>query len=292
MSTEEWGSDAWQDAHFPSDKLDSDGDTWGIRWRGMEKRRHNSYLDLIADRVKTGSQLSLLDIGCALCDFTRKLWEKNRANKIHGMDISPTAIEWGSKTFPDFDLRVGKLPDIPWDQQFDGILCLEVLCYLTPEERQTTIDNIAHRLLPDGWMMFSGVLDDGSRYHTEEEIDELMRKDFDIVAKSFNYWWLYRKVFEGPLDRARTKLDALDQMVVMPREEYDADNEGGGMRKLAGALRPVSFIAHPLLRLFSGSLKLVLSSETIAILFSKLAYLIGGRKRADEIIVVAEKKRS
>ena len=44
------------------------------------------------------------------------------------------------------------------------------------------------------------------------------------------------------------------------------------MRKLAGGLRVISFIAHPLLRLFSGSIKLLLSSELIAIGFSKLAF--------------------
>ena len=291
MSTEEWGSDAWQDAHFPSDQLDSDGDTWGIRWRGMEKRRHNSYLALLKDRVEKSGRLRLLDIGCALCDFTRKLWETNKANAIAGMDISPTAIDWGRKSFPDFDLRVGKLPEIPWDDEFDGIMCLEVLCYLTPEDRQKTIDNISGRLSSSGWMMFSGVLDDGSRYHTEEEIEGLLSKDFDIVRKSFNYWWLYRKVFEKPLDQIRLKLDRIDEMIVMPRVDFDAAENTGTVRKLAAALRPISFLAHPLLTVCSGTLKALLSSELIAIGFSRLAILLGGRDRADEIVVLADKKR-
>ena len=36
MSSSEWGSKEWNEAHFPSDQLDKDGEIWGFRWRGME----------------------------------------------------------------------------------------------------------------------------------------------------------------------------------------------------------------------------------------------------------------
>ena len=89
----------------------------------------------------------------------------------------------------------------------------------------------------------------------------------------------------------RLKLDGIDGMIVMPREEFDKSGGSGMMRKLAAGLRPISFLAHPILRFFSGTLKLLQSSEMIATGFSKLAILLGGRKRADEIIVLATKKR-
>ncbi len=78
MTSTEWGTKQWQNDHFPKDQLDSDGDTWGMRWRGMDKMRHSSYLKLIGPDLLVGQSLRVLDIGCALCDFTKKAWNLNQ----------------------------------------------------------------------------------------------------------------------------------------------------------------------------------------------------------------------
>jgi hypothetical protein len=82
MSVDKWGSYEWNEAHFPADKLESSGDTWGMRWKAMDKLRHRSYLDLVQDDLRKPAPIKVLDLGCALCDFTMKAWNVNSQNKI------------------------------------------------------------------------------------------------------------------------------------------------------------------------------------------------------------------
>jgi hypothetical protein len=295
MSSSDWGSAEWQDAQFPKDQLDGEGDAWGIRWRGMERLRHESYLRLIDKRLQKSPPQKLLDIGCALCDFTEKAWNSNAKNLIFGMDISPTAVSWSSRKFPEFSLKVAELPRLPFEENFDGVFCLEVLCYLSPEDRKQTIANIAQALDSNCWLIFSGVLGAGEKYHTEEEVIALLSDRFEVSEKEYNYWWLYRNSFEGPFERLRSRLQELDSVVTLSDEQLQAraaTNQESGLFKLGRALHTVSFIAHPVLRFSVWSLKSLLASKSIAVVMSKIAYWIGGKDRADEIIIVADLKNA
>lgn len=188
MKQQDWGSAEWQNDHFPTDQLDSNGDTWGIRWRGMEKLRHRSYIKAVSDTLSSSEPQKILDIGCALCDFTEKAWAVNPHNHMYGMDISPSAVGWATKKFPSFNLKQGALPELPFTEEFDGVFLLEVICYLSAEDRKKTISNIHDALKPSGWLMFSGVLDGGNLHHTEEEVNALIGEHFVITDRIYNYW--------------------------------------------------------------------------------------------------------
>ena len=242
MNEEDWGSADWQNAHFPADQLDADGDAWGIRWRGMEKWRHHSYIKTVSETLRGDGPQKILDIGCALCDFTEKAWKENPNNQMYGMDISPTAIDWCSKKFPSFKLKQGALPDLPFEDKFDGVFLLEVICYLTPDERKQTIANIHEALSPNGWLMFSGVLDGGKRHHTEEEVDTLIGEKFTITDRLYNYWWLYRKFFESPLNGARNKTIELLGHLSLSGDDFQQLRTSANHSiavKLSGILRKV-----------------------------------------------------
>ena len=146
MNSPEWGTEQWQNDHFPKEQLDSEGDTWGMRWRGMDKMRHRSYLDLIRGDLQNTHSLKVLDIGCALCDFTKKAWNLNQENQFYCMDISENAIAWNKENVPQFSFKAGAIPEIPFDIEFDVIFCLEVLAYLSPEDREKTIENVHGKL--------------------------------------------------------------------------------------------------------------------------------------------------
>lgn len=257
MQTEHWGSRAWQEAHFPAGQLDEEGDTWGMRWRGMEKLRHASYLRLLAPHLQRAQSLDVLDIGCALCDFTRKAAALNPANRIWVMDTAENAISWVRQRFPAFHSAVATLPEIPFDVQFDVVLCLEVLCYLSPEERRETIRRIHARVKPAGLLVFSGVLDGGGRYHTEAEVLGMIGETFAVEQVAYNHWELYKRILEGPLDALRAALTA----------------RPGRLR--SGAAQAV---------------KRVLASQRLAEAAQWLARWHQGNQGASEIVVLARKR--
>ena len=167
MIKPEWTSKEWHNNHFPENQLDLEGDTWGKRWRGMEKMRYETYLKLIKEDLQSSHSLKILDIGCALCDFTVKAWELNRNNQIWGMDISDNAIAWVTENFPNFNFKTAAIPDIPFDVKFDIVLCLETLYYT--DQKRKTLENIRDSLVPSGMLVFSGNLNARDGYFTVAE---------------------------------------------------------------------------------------------------------------------------
>lgn len=73
-----------------------------MAWHG--KIRHQSYLRIIEIDLLKPHPIKFLDIGCALCDFTAKAWNVNRANKVWAMDVSQIVVERAGKKFPIFEL--------------------------------------------------------------------------------------------------------------------------------------------------------------------------------------------
>ncbi len=290
MSIDQWGSEEWNENKFSGD-LDGDGDLWGMRWRGMDRNRHAIYLRLLKPVATAGGVKKMLDIGCALCDFTRKLADLNPANAIYAVDISPTAVEWCRKHFPSIQFEKGSIPDIAFDTQFDVITCLQVLCYLPDDQRRQTIVNIHSRLNDDGYMLFSGCLDDKATHHSEAEIRDYLDGLFVIEEMVFHHWYEYRKVLENPLDKIRDRLMLLSETMQLPDAEFaDWLAQKAGIKKtIFSLLRACRFIVDPLLlRLPAALIKLIIGSPLIVAVFDRLMKLRGSEKAA-EIIVLARK---
>ena len=293
MNQEVWGSWEWNEKHFPADKLDTSGDTWGIRWRGMEKLRHHSYLDMIDVALHRSRPVAILDIGCALCDFTNKVWNLNRHNEISGMDISPQAVAWTTAKFPAFNIKLAAIPEIPFEREFDVIFCLEVLCYLDRTGRNKTVEEIYRRLAPGGVVMFSGVLDGGVQHHTEQEAYELFAEGFDIQNVSYNYWSSYRRLIEHPLDACLETLDSMIRITTMPGDEFAAWKSSGRgriARCLAQAFRLVAGVSVRAMQALRQFVKLLIAWQLPAQISQQISSSSRGRKNADEILLLAIKK--
>ena len=289
---ENWGSESWNEAHFPEEQLDTDGDTWGFRWRGREKWRHDVYLKLLEDMLRKDEPQKVLDIGCALCDFTHKAWQLNTANKFYGIDISPTAVHWCQRNFPDFELKVGAIPDIPFDETFDIIFCQEVLCYLDPDGRQATLNNIRDRLKPGGIVMLTGVLDGGEKHHTTPEMLGLVRDGFEVTTIVYSHWATYRKWIEEPLDKLALKFVSMDQWVNSTEEEFASwsEEQGGSTKlKVAKGMRAIAPVSRWIVKAGTGLTRFLASRTTPAGALHAIASIRRDNEEADEIVVFATK---
>lgn len=293
MSTLDWTTREWNNDHYPRDQLSGKGDTWGIRWRGTEKMRHDSYLKLIDHRLHDEHPLKILDIGCGLCDFTEKAWRLNPQNEFWGFDISDNAIAWAKERFPHFHLDTGVLPECPFDVRYDVVFCLEVLCYGSEIGRKNAIKNISDWLTPSGTLLFAGVLDGGRQHHTENEVRALLEEDFQVREVIYNYWSPYRRLIGKPLDTLAGYLSAFRKVMSMTdaeASEWMSRMPQSPLRRIAVSLRSLNPLTDWAARGAGRFIELCLAWRHPPVVANWISRILTGSERADEIVILADRK--
>jgi SAM-dependent methyltransferase len=188
-----YGSKEWFETMFST--AHQSYDRWGHQWRASQQYRYSLSLRVIKHLLDQTSAQTVLDIGCGLGDFTHLAYCINPSNVFFGMDISQNAISGALKKFPQINFRREALPQIAYENDFDGIISLDCLCYLDYENRRGAVENIRMHLKPRGWFLFSSPTDDGTRYFSPKQAFELMdRAGFKIHKIIYNHARLYNWV--------------------------------------------------------------------------------------------------
>jgi SAM-dependent methyltransferase len=109
--------------------LDVDEHHWWYRGRRVIIKAELERLPL-PDRT----QAHVLDAGCG---SGRTLQELVPYGTVSGIELDPGAATVAKEHDPSFDVRIGRLEDLPWeDHTFDLITCLDVIEH-TPDDRAT-----------------------------------------------------------------------------------------------------------------------------------------------------------
>ena len=290
-----WGTREWFEDQFNSSDLNESGDRWGHRWRGSQKFRHELSLGLIKEIVKRNN-LAILDIGCALGDFTTMVHDLNPRNKISGTDISQKAVDHISQKYQWLKAKIGVLPIIPFpDESFDLVIALEVLYYLNDEDRERSVRAIKRVLKDGGYLFLSVVLDGGKRYFSEEDIIRLLSKYFSLESIQFNYakpytWMEKRLLF------LYSRLAAMQRLSSMADEEFQCFINEKSAAKAGILLKARSILTVPILglvlKLFlecgRRGVKSILSIECIPAAFYRFAKIFARNTSKSQIIILAK----
>jgi len=98
--------------------------------------------------LPAGAQL--LDAGCG---SGRTLLELQRYGSVSGIELSSQAAEL-ARARGDFDVRIGRLEELPWDPQtFDLVTCMDVIEH-TPDDR-ATLRELRRVCKPGGWLLLT-----------------------------------------------------------------------------------------------------------------------------------------
>jgi ubiquinone/menaquinone biosynthesis C-methylase UbiE len=179
----DWGTKEWCEDQFRNITNGYDG--WGHQWRGSQKFRYEFGIQILKSLLFAKDGLRILDIGCGLGDFTKKVWEVNPKNDVLGIDISENAISFISKKLPYIRFEVSSLPNLDFNENcFNLIICLEVLYYLGSDLRYKSLENMKKIIAKDGYIFLSSVLDNGKRYFDENTITTLV-STFFIIEKIY-----------------------------------------------------------------------------------------------------------
>jgi SAM-dependent methyltransferase len=92
-------------------------------------------------REMAGPIEAILEIGSGEGHQTE--WLLKLANRVRGLDISPTAVRRSRRKFannPNASFSVETLPDIPTDEHFDLVTAFEILYYVKPGDIPRVFD--------------------------------------------------------------------------------------------------------------------------------------------------------
>ena len=156
---------------------------------------------------------TVLDLGCADGRKLNRLVEVLNLSTGVGVDVSDAAIAAGKVKFPDLDLRVGRLSDIPVDQQFDLVVVSGVFAVV---DRQTLAKSVAEvdRLTKDqGYLLLEDFLPDFSqrtRYtHCQEDDVFCFKTDHGRIFESLG---IYKKISSVIFDADKLPQAAIEHV--------------------------------------------------------------------------------
>lgn len=284
MSTHKYGTKEWFEYMF-SDALGG-VDGWGHQRRASQKYRYKLSLSVIEPVISQQYPQSILDIGCGLGDFSNLVYVVNPKNSIYGMDISENAIMGAQRKYRHIKFRTAALPDIAYMKQFDGIIALDCIYYLSEDDRIHATKNIFDHLNPKGWFLFSSPLDSGNKYFSEQgAIGLLARVGFRSQAVYFNHAKIFRK-FERPLIRILDLDRKIAEICLNPPDQFTQK------KRLVFNLIQTPLLGYALKNIVSFSKSLsdrVLESNTIVEFFQTFCGLFLKEFSKSHIIILAKK---
>lgn len=168
---------------------DKDGDCWGHRWRGIQQLRYQQILRFLDHHISENRSFRVLDIGCALVDFTEMFMNQYPNAIVTGVDISDKAVTIASKRLPTATFKQTTLPNLSFENsEFDIIMAHSVLHYLSDSDRDQVFRNINKILKNNGLFILTNPIDDGEKYFSLNWLDKTFKtNNFQVLDQQFQY---------------------------------------------------------------------------------------------------------
>jgi trans-aconitate methyltransferase len=141
----------------------SDEDAWA-RWNGAlygaNTAHHRQFDDAVLSGVDLAPDLRLLDLGCGVGDFTRRLAERTTDGWVVGVDADPDMIRMArAGTDPSLAERVRfevvpaqRIVDGLGDTQVDGVFSVATLHWVPEADHPQVLRQIRQILRPGGFL--------------------------------------------------------------------------------------------------------------------------------------------
>jgi len=121
-----------------------------------ENETHREFLRKFLERVRPGGPL--LSAGCGAGRYDGLLLEAG--HPVVGIDQSAGMLQRAREHFPQAQfpqLRYEKMgmQEIPFRDEFDGVICVEALEHVCPEDYPSILKGFSQALRSEGWLYFN-----------------------------------------------------------------------------------------------------------------------------------------
>ncbi|MCF8002390.1 MAG: class I SAM-dependent methyltransferase [Halanaerobiales bacterium] len=170
----------WDDPHISKKMLevhiDPEFDAASRSYEFIEES-----IDWLVERILTGEDQNILDLGCGPGFYSKGLAEKGYS--VTGIDLSKRSIEYAKEQIEseelDVEYKVQNFLELDYDQKYDAVIMMYCeLGALTNQERDKLLEKVNNALKPGGVFVF-----DVFTANKREEHE--LNKSWDAVQQGF-----------------------------------------------------------------------------------------------------------
>lgn len=187
---------------------EGEADAW-YRRNAAALGREDPVMQVLRELDRRDEIASVVDLGCS------DAWRLGalravlpNATRLAGIDPSPAAIEAGRRRWPDIDLRVATLSDIPFADAFDLAIVSFVFYLVDRVALARAVAEVDRVVAPGGVLALADFMADGPhrvRYHHRDDVALFSHKqDHAALFRALGYRETFRLEYDhdgGPLAR-------------------------------------------------------------------------------------------
>ena len=138
------------------------GEKWGLYPNATHQQFIQKFLSLLPQHS------TILDAACGAGRYFPMLLEKGHT--VLGIDQSNGMLSNARVKFPDVQLEKVGLQELEYHEAFDGIICMDALEHIFPEDWPPVLSNFHRALKPGGHLYFTVEIAD------EEEVEKAFNR--------------------------------------------------------------------------------------------------------------------
>jgi 2-polyprenyl-3-methyl-5-hydroxy-6-metoxy-1,4-benzoquinol methylase len=171
-----------------------------VTWATHVEETHRSYLQKFLERVHRGGKI--LSAACGAGRFDGILLEAGHS--VVGIDQSAGVLKIAKEHFPEVDYKKMALQEMTFHKIFDGVICMDAMEHICPEDYPGILSNFQNALKPGGVLYFTA--------DREEEPDFDLKAYFE-QGKALGLPIVFGEVVdELAFKQAMEQIDASDEL--------------------------------------------------------------------------------
>lgn len=109
---------------------------------------HRAFVERLCGEVPSDGEV--LDAACGTGKYFGLVLESGR--RVLGTDHTQAYLDRAREKFPDVPTEKHDLQDLPYDGGFDGVLCVDAMEFVAPEDWPVVLGRFHRALRPNGWL--------------------------------------------------------------------------------------------------------------------------------------------
>jgi SAM-dependent methyltransferase len=134
------------------------------RW-GEVGDTHRGFLEKFLSKLPPGGRV--LDAACGTGKYFPTVLASGRS--LLGVDHAGAYLASAGAKFPDVRTEKHDLQDLPFEDEFDGVMCVDAMEFVPPEEWPEILERFRRALHPGGWLYLTVELHPADEVHAAND---------------------------------------------------------------------------------------------------------------------------
>jgi len=176
-------------------------DEYDAHWGDIEET-HRAFIERFLSSLP--AQGRVLDAACGTGKYVQMVLASERTPVC--VDHTASYLDKVASRAPGVAIAKHHLQDLPYEREFDGVMCVDAMEFLPPEDWPVVLDRFGRALRPDGWLYLTVELVPETEVRAGNEAAQ--RLGLPVVEPGEAIWeepdWYYH--FYPAMDRVRAWL--------------------------------------------------------------------------------------